>query len=694
MEFLRRILPLIFASVSVAVSVGICSSEIHGQKMRLRSQTTPSCQSGTSQWKFADVYGDGNIAVQGSYNCKGAFIYDITNPDSPVIANWYNPGNNQQFLEAIVIGSVAYFGSGSGGGVHIVNVADPYNPSLLGRVTSSSGGGFDSVHEIVVFKQGTDTLLVENFNGFSSKNLKIINVTNPAAPVLVRDIVPTEPLWVHSIHIRGDRMITSGWGSSTSRARTEIYDIANLVSRSPVLLGYIEDPSSSVTNGNSMHSTWTSEDGTLLYSAREVTQSNGTSPGDIRIYDIRDPAQPLLVNRLTMADLNLNAITPHNPVVFGGKLYVSWYQAGVQLFDLAAPRTPRRVAQYDPFPSTFAPDSALSTFADQPWDLVCGSDGIQNLLPTTYDGTWAVFPFLGESRVLVGDMTFGLIILDVSRSAEGVPNRNADFDGDRRTDISVFRPSNGVWYLQSSSSGAFSGIQFGLSDDKPVRGDFDGDGKSDIAVFRPSTGVWFVFGSSDGFSAFQFGTAGDIPVPGDYDSDGRTDFGVFRPATGVWYLQQSKLGFRAAQWGIGGDVPLTGDFDFDGKTDLTVYRPSSGVWYVMQSSSSIPIYVQFGNAADIPVVADFDGDGKSDYTIYRPSTGQWWSYRSGDLSVSVLGFGIGEDIPVPGDYDGDSRADISVFRPSTGVWYRINSSDSSFTARVFGVSGDVPGPSF
>ena len=81
-------------------------------------------------FKICRIYADGNIAVQGSYSCRGAFIYDISNPDAPVLARWYNPGNNQQFLEAIVVGNRGYFGSGNGGGVHIVDLTDPSSPVL------------------------------------------------------------------------------------------------------------------------------------------------------------------------------------------------------------------------------------------------------------------------------------------------------------------------------------------------------------------------------------------------------------------------------------------------------------------------------------------------------------------------------------------------------------------------------------
>src|SRR5436190_1527691 len=198
-------------------------ASIQAQKVRLRSQITPACDSGASNLRFADIFADGNIAVQGGYACRGAFIYDIT---------------------------------------------------------------------------------------------------NPAAPVFKWEINPVDTVWVHAMHIRGNRMYLSGWGG-----KIEIYDISNLATQAPALIG-------AIAGDTNNHSTWTSEDGNYLYSCRELVD------GDLRVYDVRDPAAPLLVRSIKASDLGLNAVSPHNPVVMGNFLYVSWYQAGIQVFDITDPAFP------------------------------------------------------------------------------------------------------------------------------------------------------------------------------------------------------------------------------------------------------------------------------------------------------------------------------------------------------------------
>ena len=669
--------------VVAACCLLILTSQIAAQKVRLRSQITPTCsevRSGAGAGiRFSDLYGDGNIAVQGSYNCNGVFIYDISNSDAPTLASWYNPGNNLQFLEAIVVGNRGYFGSGlGGGGVHIVDLTDPHVPVLLGTVDSTHGGGHDYIHEMIVLDQDGARYLIENYNSSAVKPLKIINITNPAQPMLKWEFSPTNNGWVHNMHIRGNRMYTSQW----SGTRVEIYDISNLAGKAPTFINAID------SNSNH-HSSWTSEDGNYLYSARE------TFDGDLRVYDIHDPGQPLLIRSIKAADLGLNAITPHNPVVMGNKLYVAWYQAGLQVFDISNPANPVRIGQYDTFPFQFAPtQSEIQALQNQDlWDMYCGGANLQNALPSNYDGAWAVYPFLGENRVLVGDVRSGLLILDVTKATSPAKNIVSDFDGDGKTDLSVVTGQSGNWTIEQSSNGLQAGVHWGGAGDVPASGDYDGDGKSDLAIFRASSGVWWILFSSSGtWAGVQFGLSGDVPVAADYDADGKTDIAVWRPGNGTWYMLRSTLGFGAVQWGYNGDKPLVGDFEGDGKPDIAVWRPSNGVWYILPSSSLIPMYFTWGSNGDKPVWADYDGDGKSDFSIYRPTAGTWWIYLTSTSSYFAYPFGVTEDIPIPADYDGDGKADISVYRPSESVWYRVDSSTGTFYARSFGQPNDVASP--
>jgi hypothetical protein len=134
----------------------------------------------------------------------------------------------------------------------------------------------------------------------------------------------------------------------------------------------------------------------------------------------------------------------------------------------------------------------------------------------------------------------------------------SDFDGDGTTDVAVFRPSAGAWFVLNSGSNTFNFITFGQSGDIPVDGDFDGDKRADFTVFRPSTGDWYRQNSSNGqFSATNFGSNGDKPSPGDFDKDGKTDIAVWRPSVGTYFILRSSNGqFQATQWGANGDIPI------------------------------------------------------------------------------------------------------------------------------------------
>ncbi len=276
----------------------------------------------------------------------------------------------------------------------------------------------------------------------------------------------------------------------------------------------------------------------------------------------------------------------------------------------------------------------------------------------------------------------------------------SDFDGDRRTDYSIFRLSENNWYiLNSLNVGTFRIVNFGLSAvDTLTPGDYDGDGRMDIAVWRRTDGIWYVLRSSDNTVSYtKFGTDGDEPVARDYDGDGRTDYAVVRRTGGqmIWYiLNSANNSVRIEQFGVDTDIIAPGDYDGDGRADLSVRRGNKGenaVFFLQQSTLGFRA-LQFGFGQDLIVPGDYDGDGRTDIAVYRVgSSNNWFVLRSSDGTVASAQFGSGVNhLAVQGDYDGDGRTDYAVWDQISGTYFVSRSSNGVFEGVQFGRNGDMP----
>lgn len=322
----------------------------------------------------------------------------------------------------------------------------------------------------------------------------------------------------------------------------------------------------------------------------------------------------------------------------------------------------------------------------QSWVIL---DAGGTLAGTFAPGTYPMVP--GGSWRLSYDNAAGTVTL------HAIAASRADFDGDGRTDVSVFRPNEGNWYIQRSTAG-LSVHNWGLPTDVLTPADFDGDLLADLAIFRPSANEGepdFFILNSNGFtiSGFEWGLPGDVPKVGHYDLDGKADVAVFRPATSDWMIRLSGTGTaRVDNFGLPGDIPIVMDYDGDGRDNIAVFRPSTNFWY-MARSTGVPAQnfesLPFGAAGDIPVPADYDGDSKTDVAVFRPSNGTWYILRSTNGSVRYAPFGNSTDVPVPGDYDGDGSDDIAIYR--NGQWW-IDRSTAGLSVVNLGIDSDKPLP--
>lgn len=336
---------------------------------------------------FGDVWGEGNIACLGIWtgysSAYGVGIYDISNPNTPLLRSIYTTATSSQnqFEQGFVRNKIGYFASWSGGGLHIISLTNalisPYTNQFLSKI-GSAGGGYDDIHTIFLERNFVYEASHRTANG---PVVKVIDVSNPSAPVFVRNITATgtTAARVHQITAvqKGGNTIlyTSCWGDGTAGSgQTEIWDVTNIGTQPAVWLGKI-------VSGTSSHSSWPTPDGNTLVVARE------TVSGDVRLYDISNPASPVLQAIISTDRMGLPPAVPHNPVVVSNLLYFSWYQHGIQIYDISDRTKPVRLGRYDTYPAS---------------------------ITASFQGNWGVFPDLGVNKLLLSDIQTGLYILDAS----------------------------------------------------------------------------------------------------------------------------------------------------------------------------------------------------------------------------------------------------------------------------------------
>jgi FG-GAP-like repeat len=419
-----------------------------------------------------------------------------------------------------------------------------------------------------------------------------------------------------------------------------------------------------MNTNNRRPDTWTSADAAGL----------AILPGLVRYDEVYDPNATEIRHafRVTVRATN-------------GYVYPASHRAGSTPGALPMGARLRLKASVDVKQRTSDPNVRKIFRAMQRYGLIVADNGSDMYITGTYDTRWNN-SILNPAFAALTASDFEVVQLGYNPPLGQGNFPPADFDGDRKTDIAIYR--SGTWYiLRSSDSGVTMSGWGGLEQDVPVQADYDGDGKIDIAVYR--NGVWFILRSSDG-GVTTIGWGGlpqDVPVQADYDGDGKADIAIYR--SGMWFiLRSSDGGVTVTGWGgLPQDVPVQADYDGDGKTDIAVYR--DGIWFIRRSSDNGQTTVGWGGTvADVPVQADYDGDGRADIAVYR--NGTWFILRSLDGTVTTTGWGgLPQDVPVQADYDGDGKTDIAVYR--NGLWFIVRSSDSLQTSVGWGgLAQDMP----
>lgn len=333
---------------------------------------------------YTDVWGSGDHAFLGSL-ASGVAIVDVTEPGAPILAAVYDPVGTATYEDIKVYGDVAYLGGNDG--VHILDVANRSEPSLVGRISGSTGG-FDSVNNLVV----RDGLLYQVSTKDSA--IRVFDVTDGASPAWLRDIETNDEVGLWDLTVTGDRLYVAGRGGTDDAGATYIYDISNTLTSNPPLLAQIP------TGKNTASAAATSDRQYLVATQREIG-------GGLTLWDISDLDDPTQISSANAATYGINSYSAGSVLVDSSIVYAAWHTAGAQVLDLDlldADGVPGRIGVFE---------------------TATGASPLDGLV-----GNRSIYPGLGSHRVLLSDTRWGLYIVDATNVLS-----NPDINGDGQVTI-------------------------------------------------------------------------------------------------------------------------------------------------------------------------------------------------------------------------------------------------------------------
>ncbi len=412
---------------------------------------------------------------------------------------------------------------------------------------------------------------------------------------------------------------------------------------------------------------------------------NGLENGAISLLLIRSPNAPIIA--LTDYDTNNDGVLelPAGATIVDG---IAWRDAGVGIVYgdavLVTAFSPDAATR---FPGNTTPNSSSAFYGG---DLTGTNDA------TTYSTSNRTANFPASGALTPGAPNVGIAPNDAP----------VDSNGDGTTDYVVVRNTGGgasgqlTWFTKINGGNPTTSREFGIASDVILSGDYDGDRMDDITVYRESNGTFYILLSATlTIRLDQLGQDGDDPsIVGDYDGDGRDDPAVYREgAQSMWFYRTSPNAFfTTVNWGTTGDFVAPGDYDGDGRADYVVQRGegTAGRFFKRLTSAGFSSEV-FGLFNDFVVPGDYDGDGKTDIAVLRNSGGNFvWDFEpSGTAGTTVVRdtWGVGAtDLPTQGDYDGDGRTEYSVFRQSDGTFRHMTPGTRRIFGDQWGQSGDFP----
>lgn len=314
-----------------------------------------------------NVWVEGNLAyVVGP---AGLTIVDVATPATPtVVSHVAGDNNNGGYNDVRVVktatSTVAFASPLDFSDTEVIDVTDPAHPTKLAPITEYS-------HSVQVVTTGNTTAL---YLATYTDAVPKYDVTNPLIPLrLGAAVIGGEVTGVHDLTVEGDH-IYANYTESGMVALDVSGGLDNAVEEGRIPTSY-------------SHASWvatlSNNQKVILHGDEGLSGSADDGAAFLRILD-GDPASPTYLDELSRYR-SRKEVGIHNIQVVGDKVYLSYYQDGIRIVDLADPTQPTEVAHFN----TWDPETAFGAAFE-------GAVGVR----------------VANGHVFVADIDRGLIILD------------------------------------------------------------------------------------------------------------------------------------------------------------------------------------------------------------------------------------------------------------------------------------------
>ncbi len=288
----------------------------------------------------------------------GTAWYDVDDPIHPVFLN-HLMGPVSGWRDCFDIGDFVYVATEGGGGIQIVDVSVPSNPTTAGNYDAT----VDNAHNIFGDRARLLLYVVRGAADGANGGLQILDASNPTSLV---EVGRWTNQYVHDVSTEG----TVIHANLIIANRFRLIDAS--VPSNPISLGNaLNDP----TGAN--HSSWPIGDGV------HVLILNETTGGGVKTLDVSNPAAIALVGTFNPAP----ATIPHNVHVQGSIAAVSWYTRGTRILSIGDPTNLAELGFLDTYPQNDAglPTGNWGTFPHFPSGLIASSDIFGGLFLMRYE---------------------------------------------------------------------------------------------------------------------------------------------------------------------------------------------------------------------------------------------------------------------------------------------------------------------